>query len=564
MKTLIFLFSSIVILSSDLNPFGCQNLGEKNKFGKIESNVSPIFSEATNVANLKPKGKILTPEMYGAIGDGREHKLSEKYKTLEDARKIYPNVTDLDITIDGAAFQKAVDLASLDDGEVLSKKKYMTNSPIVMKDNVIVDGNNKGILTNDRSRGKTLSLAFLFGNLAPYGFNKEENNGAGLNFYDVNEPMTIGEDNLTLTNSSDVSSFKVNQVVMIVSAFKRKQNVSKVMLPYHITMNKIVSIKNSRVYFEYPFDEKVDSVQICANGNLDNHTGINFGPVQNVVLRNMTIDASQISGSEYAYKCHIDNIRLIDGVRLVGMNAMAHSTFTNITGTFSWRFMEIKTGSHDLIVRNIHGTYKPIKGYPKAVDAISIGQYNRNVTVDSFDVDFGTGVPQISMINFRSRKSVISNGVITCKNQTTPFVSFHNEHYIGDPLFGCYGNTLSNVKFYGSVQMKTVFELGDGARLNKDKLKNNWATQKKLGKRKNKTTDGDDMSALYDAPQTADVPPQANIVENCLFDGGSVNAVAKFESGTNNTMQNCTFTNAQIKTSPSFRAANTMNNNRFR
>jgi hypothetical protein len=121
------------------------------------------------------------------------------------------------------------------------------------------------------------------------------------------------------------------------------------------------------------------------------------------------------------------------------------------------------------------------------------------------------------------------------------------------------------VKFYGGAEMKNVFELGDGERLNKDKPKDNWVTQKKMGKKKNKiNNDGDDMDTLYDAPQTADVAPQANVVENCLFDGGSVHAVAKFQAGTNNIIQNCTFTNAQIKVSPSFMANNKMNNNKFR
>lgn len=565
MKTYIVLLSSIVILNSGVNSPGCQNTGEKNNVENKTVNTGYSNTETTDGATLKANGKTVTPEMFGAIGDGSIHKLSEKYKSIDLARQVYPGITDLDITIDGAAFQKAVDMASLDGGEVLAEKKYQTNSPIIMKDNVIVDGNNKGILTNDRSRGKMLAWAFLFGDLSPYGFNKEENNGAGFNFYDVNGSMIIGQDYLTLSNSSDISSFKVNQVVMLVSAFKRKQNISKVILPYHVTINKIVSIKDSRMYFEYPFDEKVDSVQICANGNLDNHTGINFGPVQNAVLRNMTIDANQISGSQYAYKCHIDNIKLIGGVRLVGMNAMAHSSFTNITGTFAWRCMEIKTGSHDLLIRNIHATYKPIEGYPQAIDAISIGQYNRNVTVDSFDIDFGTSNPKIATINFRSRKAIISNGTITCKNQTMPFARFHNEHYISDPIFGCYANKLLNVKFYGGSDMKSVFEMGDGAGINKDKPKNNWSTQKKMANKKNSNNDdGDDMDADFDAPQTADVPPQANNVDNCLFSGGSVNALAKLQAGTNNTIQNCTFTNAHLKASPTFMSGNKMINNKFR
>lgn len=566
MKLLFVFFSSVILLNAGDNQLGCQNSESNNSTIQQTSTSGMPGNGSMDVSTFKPSGKTITPEMFGAIGDGSMHKLSEKYSTITDARKVYPAAQDLNITIDGAAFQKAVDMASLDSGLVLAEKKYLVNSPIIMKDNVTVDGNNKGIFINDRSRGKMLNWAFLFGDHAPYGFNKEGNNGAGYTFYNVNESMKIGQNFLTLSNPSQSSEFKVNQIVMVVSAFKRKQNILKVMLPFHITMSKIVKIDGSKIFFEYPFDENVDSVEISANGNLDNHTGINFGGVQNVILRNMTIDAAQISGSEYAYKCHIDNIKLIDGVRLVGMNAMAYSSFTNISGNFSWRGIEIKTGSHNLIVKNIHGIYKPIEGYPQPVDAISLGQYNRNVTVDSFSFDFGTSSPKISTINFRSRKGTISNGVITCPNLDNAFVKFNNEHFIADPTFGCYANTLKNVKFYGGTNMKTVFEMGDGEGVNKGKQKDNWVTQKKMANRKNKPAEDDDedLAEVYDAVKTEDVPPQSNIIENCLFQGGDLHSIVKLNSGVNNIIRNCTFTNAKIKGSPNFQSTNTLSNNTFK
>lgn len=566
MKTILFVLSSIILLNSGNGFLGCQNKSTDNNIENAATNATSSIPDYFNVSQIKATGKTVTPEMFGAIADGKSHKLSEKYSSLDAARNDYPGVKDLDITIDGAAFQKAVNMASLDNGEVLAQKKYVVNYPIVMKDNVIVDGNNKGIFINDRSRGKMMNWAFLFGDHAPYGFNKEENNGAGYDYYAVNESMKIGQNFLTLSNPADASLLKVNQIVMVVSSYKRKQNILKVMLPYHITMSKIVKMEGSKVFFEYPFDENVDSVEICANGNYDNHTGINFEGVQNVTLRNMTIDAAQISGSEYAYKCHIDHIRLINGVRLVGMNAMAYSTFTNITGDFSWRCIEIKTGTHNLLVRNIHGTYKPIDGYPQAVDAISLGQYNRNVIVDSFDINFGEGVPKISTINFRSRKGTISNGTIICNNLTSAFVKFYNEHYISDPLFGCYGNTIKNVKFYGGPDMKVLLEIADGEGVNKGQPKDNWVSQKKIKNRQNKenSNDDDEMDRMYDAPQTEDVPPQGNTVENCTFNGGSIHSIVKLNGGSNNNIMNCIFSNGKIKASPNYNATNKMSNNQFR
>lgn len=49
----------------------------------------------------------VTPELFGAIGDGTAHPLSERYTTLASAQAIYPFVTALTQTIDWAACQAA-------------------------------------------------------------------------------------------------------------------------------------------------------------------------------------------------------------------------------------------------------------------------------------------------------------------------------------------------------------------------------------------------------------------------------------------------------------------------
>jgi hypothetical protein len=51
---------------------------------------------------------------FGAIGDGQEHRLGERFTSLVAAQVAYPSVTSLDEQIDGAAFQAALDaIASL-------------------------------------------------------------------------------------------------------------------------------------------------------------------------------------------------------------------------------------------------------------------------------------------------------------------------------------------------------------------------------------------------------------------------------------------------------------------
>ncbi|EOL8954128.1 hypothetical protein ACM92A_002450 [Cronobacter malonaticus] len=66
---------------------------------------------------LKPGGNLqqaitwVTPEQFGAIGDGTPHPLSERYATLAAAQAVYPFVTSLTQTIDWAACQAAENYA---------------------------------------------------------------------------------------------------------------------------------------------------------------------------------------------------------------------------------------------------------------------------------------------------------------------------------------------------------------------------------------------------------------------------------------------------------------------
>ena len=493
----------------------------------------------------------VTPEKFGAIGDGKIHKLSSSYSSLKDAQKDFPGVKDLDITIDGAAIQKAVDYAaSKNGGEVVAEKNYAINFPIITRNNVIIDGKNKGIIYNDRSRVKYLhQWAFLIGNHHGVAFNTADNSSGAYKMYNVAGSLTAGQNNVQLANPSDASSLKVGQLVMIISAFKRQQ-LRKTLLPYHITMDKIVRMDGSKLYFEYPVDENLEGAQIAANGGYDGFAEINFEGVENVTIRNLTIDAGQITGRCYGYKCHIDNIKLINGVRIVGTNALSHSTITNITGTFSWRCIEIKTGSSDLLIRNINATYKALADTDHCRGVISTGEYNRNITIDSFKIDLESQNIDQPIITLQARKAVISNGIIYCKNQTNSFLKFYNEHYIPDPEFGCYGNKVSNVKFYGSPSMKNVLSIGD--------REGNNNRQNKVAKRDKGNTNNKKAAV----PEGEGTPPTANVVENCLFDGGSATSFAALNEGDQNVVRNCVFTKAKLKISPAFQQKNTISNNK--
>lgn len=505
-------------------------------------------TDSARTISVTPAAGTYTPEQFGATADGTVHKLNERFKTLEEAQKIYPGVKDLDVTLDGAAFQKAINMATIQGGTVIAEGKYVTNYPLVTKNNIIIDGRNKGFLKNDRSREKqALHFIFYFGNYNAVAFNKKENNDAGFLLYDVAGGIKAGQQSVQLSRQTDMASFKEGQLVMLASSALRKQGDKKILLPYHITVSKIIKKESNKLFFEYPVDETIDSLIIAANGNDDFLAEIPFEGVENVTLRNMSFDGEHITARTYAYKCTLENLYLENGVRLIGVNAFSRSTIRNISGTFGWRGIEIKTGTHDLLLQNIRGVYKPIEGYTAVNDMISLGEYCRKVTIDSFEFDCKDAVMRHGLITMRARNNVLSNGKVVALSQKKPFIEFFNERYVSQPTFACFGNLVKNVSFYGSSQMRNILSVGDDPTAEKEgPLKKNPTDAFKEHKKKNKQTSVEESDDEVAYTFTENIAPQNNRIENCLFDAGFEKSVAMLFDGRNNTIKNCRFTKAVI------------------
>ncbi len=520
-------------------------------------------SSKTGNSSTNQTSKIFTPEMYGATGDGSMHKISERYKTLSEATKEYPGVKDLEISLDGAAFQKAINMASANNGTVIAEKKYVINYPLQTRNNLTIDGKGNGKITNDNTRDKDiLHIAFLMGNYNAVAFVKLNNDNAGFNLYKVSGAIKAGQQFAEIAEKSELSNFHIGQIVMLSSALKRRQGDKKILLPYHITVSKIVKIDNGKLYFEYPIDENVESAEIAANGNYDPLAETAFEAVENVTIRNMAFNAEHITLRTYAYNCHLENLKIENGIRLIGVNAFSRSTIKNISGTFGWRGIEIKTGTDHLEIKNVSGTYKPLENFTATLDMISFGEYCRNVTLDSFVFDCGDVAMRHGLITIRSRKNVISNGVVTAKYQKRPFVELFNERYIEDPQFGCYSNRMTNVNFYGGEQMRNLFAIGDDEETSKAGPAKEAPARAYKKKLKNKISqEQDPEGAEEDAIAyefLANTSPQYNIIENCFFDAGSAKSVATINDGKKNIIRNCKFKKARLIYSQKMKELNTI------
>jgi hypothetical protein len=467
------------------------------------------------------KDEQVTPEMFGAIGDGKFRKLSTKYSTLADAKKDYPSVQDMDFTIDGAAFQKAVDyVASKGGGEVIAKKNYAINFPIEAKSNVVIDGAGVGFITNDNSRNKpVLNNAFFVGNYHGIAFGTN-----GFKFYKINGPVKAGQDNVKVNDAGD---FKPGQIVMLCSFSKKKTNKANTELPYQITVSKIVKISGNTIFIEYPIDEDMADAEIAANGAFDPFAQIPFYGVENVTIKNFTINARGWATRWYGYKCDIENLKLINSDVLIVGSALVRSTIKNISGNFNYRCIEIKTGSYNLVVDGVNGTYKPFKGAKESRSVISIGEYNRNITVKNFTIDMGNlNIQNDAVIGISSRKNIVSNGKIYCKNHFGVVLRFFSDKAVDNEKLGCYDNKISNVDFYSNSNVKYYVFMGS------------------------------------DKPD--EIAPSNNVVESCNFFGGSVKTAVLLNSGNSNTIRQCSFEKARLTKKQQFATNNVLDANKFK
>jgi len=66
------------------------------------------FSLALDSVAVAQSSAVVSPERFGAIGDGRSHPLSSRFATLAEARAVYPFAKSLDQEIDLCAWQAAI------------------------------------------------------------------------------------------------------------------------------------------------------------------------------------------------------------------------------------------------------------------------------------------------------------------------------------------------------------------------------------------------------------------------------------------------------------------------
>lgn len=476
-----------------------------------------LACKSGQVAKADTGLQLVTPEQFGAIGDGKIRLLSSAFKTIDEARKVYPSAKDLDITIDGAAFQKAVDfIYDAGGGTILCEKNYAINFPIETKNNVTIDGNGKGNIYNDCSRKKYgHDIAFFVGNHHPVAFNPNAEIPNSYKIYECAAPVSAGDRSISLKQFEKVKNeFEIGQIVWLTSQKTFYQRSYAWYMDQSFAC-KITDIKAGRLYFEYPIEETIPAAQIAANGGRDRFMEIDFKAVQNLTIKNLNINAGSLTNHTWGYKCLFENLNLVNTTHLIVLNSLNHSIIRNIKGTYYNRCIEVKSGAEHLLISNIQATFKAPDGIDTSIGIISTGEYNRKIVIDSFYIDMKNSRCNQALITIQAREATIRNGTIISPNHNKAFIKFYNDYNVSNPKLAAFGNNIENIHFKGSTGMPFLIIVGepDQFALRMQKEKN--ATQ----------------------PQW----PNSNTITACTFQGGNSTSKLALYGGSNNTIDSCFF-----------------------
>lgn len=122
-----------------------------------------ITAKQTSVGGVRrtqhDKNKdVINVKDFGAIGDGLDHQLSEKFSTLSAAQMVYPFVTALTQTQDYAGIQSAINAAKLlSAGVFIPSGKYIVNTGLLADYALSMHGEGSGGLRDIASSGHSPS-----------------------------------------------------------------------------------------------------------------------------------------------------------------------------------------------------------------------------------------------------------------------------------------------------------------------------------------------------------------------------------------------------------------------
>lgn len=347
----------------------------------------PGLREATPYGFVRLAGRRLDPKLFGAIGDGSAHPLSERFGSLAAAQVKYPRALDLDEPIDYHAVTKAIDalaanarggLVDFSDGDYSQHIPYQLPSHVYLHAAPGVDARLTN--THDGTSQVSTGINVLTGNFHPADLHIE----GGSMTYDTLAPVSVGQHEVTLTTSTLM--YAVGDLVMVY--FSDVGDLEPT--PY---LCRLVAVDGAVLTLDRAIDDDPAGADafitkgVGASFNLTPLSGVNV-PAASYFCENCgVIGLSMSAGITTSWT---GRAAVLDGLfqrlsilrsrnGLIYGNAYTDCLFEGIRGVFSRRIVEITDGGRGNVARNLRAYYVDDGGL---VDQTGVQPGNRTLFED--------------------------------------------------------------------------------------------------------------------------------------------------------------------------------------
>lgn len=308
--------------------------------------ISPTLPARTMVARARDSVNLRD---FGAIGDGAQHPLSQRYSTLAAAQAAYPGITDLTLTdqIDWAALQysqiqSTYPTIEIPDGHYIINRNVEARS----KKRVLGTGEGRTTIENISTGNSDSKAIFWCGRAHPAIFNTVAQHSL--------QAVTEGNETVTLVTSGDAANYQVGDYVIIRSV--RNYVVVGVTIPLYQKHNKIVSIAGGVLTLKYPVADTISDPLICRAGTATNPViagSVRYYEIEDWEFGQLSVIGDSSVSQGGCFNGYIHDIEGINTAKTIFLNAMTNFRVQRLRGDWWYTAIELKQGCHNVRLEDL-------------------------------------------------------------------------------------------------------------------------------------------------------------------------------------------------------------------
>jgi hypothetical protein len=326
------------------------------------------------------------------------------------------------------------------------KGHYIITKPILLRDNIVLEGVGKSSIIENISKDNILSTVIFPGIHHPaknedYRYLKTESqikkNTDFITLLSLEHDIKVGE--VLFIHSENYKIGKGARGMKSGKDALKTKNATKIRsykIPDYLIGNRVTDVKGKVITFENTFKETILAPMVTKGLGVPTTKGYITYSCQNAVVRKLRL---KTKGKAFrfglAYKCTFEDL-IINAESTIFGNAFQYCHFKNIESTFSNRFIELKNGTHDTKIENCNAKFvadKLLEGKDKYGNVISIGENAFNIEISGCNINAGEYNLNSTYIHLNSNYCKISdNKFIFSGNTIKSFLIIPSRECIGN------------------------------------------------------------------------------------------------------------------------------------